>query len=497
MNLNPFKWPPLFSILLFSAVASFVLSAWSAYAQQIPNPDAMYYLRAAELFQAGQWEEALKIYRWPFYSVTIAAVMKITGASAFVGAQLVNAIFDCLIVIIFVGLTKTLAHEKFARMIAFWAAILILLHPRLTVIRPIVIRDHGFHAFSLAALYFVAKDHHYPRRLYKISCCICIFSAALFRLEALYLLVVVPTFYLFARASSAHAKLLAIGATLLACVVLIPAATIWTSDTLIPKALNQTLTFSEAVAPLKHLANTITTTAAKFQSILPPGRNAGGLSYIGTVLALTIDSALRAITIPLAILALFCFVPRRLTSPFSTSLVVWFGGWQIPVLLTFTTINLFLDWRYAVLLAFILAIPATHTVYALSKDAKHGTTNKRLLFVAALLALIVPWLLTLPRTSRLEHLRQAGVWIAENLPKDAMVLVNDGRIAYYSGRPYDTTVAIPTLADIDWPSSNYAVVEVKGPPSDKLLAENIQKRLIKVIQGLDGSNVYIYKPNPQ
>lgn len=493
MTSNSSKYSSFFWILLFSVIASLILSAWSGYAQQIPNPDATYYLRAAELFEAGRWEEALKVYRWPFYSMTIAAAMKLTSASAFVGAQLINAIFDCLIVVIFVGLAKALATEKTAPTIAFWAAVLILLHPRLTVIRPVIIRDHGFHAFSLAALYFVAKDHHHPQVLNKVLSVGCILLAALFRLEALYLLVVVPTFYLFARASSIRTKLLSIGGVLLTCAVLLPAATIWTTGTVVPQALSQTLTFSEIAIPLRHLTNTISVMASKFQSILPPSRNAGGLSYIGTVVALTIDSTLRAITIPLAVLALLGFFPRRLTSPFAASLVAWFAWWQIPVLLAFTTINLFLDWRYAVLLAFLLAIPATYTVQKMSEDARCRTASKQFIFFSALLALIVPWLLTLPRPSDLEHLRQAGIWITDNVPQDARVWVNDNRIAYYSGRTYNTTIATPMPANVDWPNSDYAAIEIKGA-SDKFLSEKMQRRLLKVIQGRHDHSVYIYKP---
>lgn len=487
------KCTPDCQILVLSAAASFLLSAWSAYAQYIPNPDAMYYLRAAELFRTGKWEEAIAVYRWPFYSMTIAAAMKTVGVSAFVGAQLINAIFDCFIVIVFIELSKALADKQTARRISLWAAIIILLHPRLTNLRSVVIRDHGFHAFSLAALYFTVKDHKRPHFLYKGSCCASIFLAALFRLEALYLSIVIPTFYLFIRASTIRSALIAVGVILLACMALVPAATIWTSGTVIPSALNLTLTLSELLSPLKQLASTIAGTASKFQSILPPGRNAGGLSYGSTVAILTIDSCLRATTIPLAILALICFVPRRLTSPFATNFIAWFSAWQIPVLLAFTTSNLFLDWRYAMLLAFLFAIPASFTVCELSKDAKHGTANRRGVFLAAILAILIPWLIALPRYTRLDHLKQAGIWIAGNLPKDAIVLVNDGRIAYYSGRAYETTITVSKLADLDWPSSSYAVLDLKSAPPDKLQANEKQGKLMNIIPGLDGHNVYIYR----
>ena len=88
---------------------SVLLSLWSAYAQFIPNPDAMLYLRAAEYFSAGRWAEAVEVYRWPFYSLIIALAMKLTGAEALLAAQLVNLLLDGMTAIVFVAIVRRLA----------------------------------------------------------------------------------------------------------------------------------------------------------------------------------------------------------------------------------------------------------------------------------------------------------------------------------------------------------------------------------------------------
>ena len=71
-------------IYLTAAVLSLLLSAWAVWAQFVPNPDAALYLRSAEQFADGQWTAGIGTFRWPFYSLLIAATMTVTGLKALV-----------------------------------------------------------------------------------------------------------------------------------------------------------------------------------------------------------------------------------------------------------------------------------------------------------------------------------------------------------------------------------------------------------------------------
>ncbi len=93
-NLLPAQISTERSVYVAAIVLSLALSGWSAYAQQIPNPDALYYLRSAEFYHAGQWQQGMAVYRWPFFSLTVAGMMFLTGVTAPVAAQVVNALFD-------------------------------------------------------------------------------------------------------------------------------------------------------------------------------------------------------------------------------------------------------------------------------------------------------------------------------------------------------------------------------------------------------------------
>lgn len=373
------------SVFVAAIVLSLSLSAWSGYAQQIPNPDALYYLRAAEFFHAGHWHQGLAVYRWPFFSLTVAGTMALTGATAQVAAQIVNALFDSATAVIFIALVRRLASDGSSRSIAGWAVFVIILHPKLAVLRPAVVRDHGYYTFFLLSLYLVVRDHQFPRGWIKPAIACSIVAAALFRLEALLLIVVVPTFYLVTDTSAARRRLLALPAVLLVGLLLAVVYLVWIGTILPTGGLE-----ADVLERFRGIAETLRVRAARLSEVVPPIRNAGGLAYIGFSVAALVDALLRALTIPLAILALFAFAPRRLLSGFAARFILWFSGWQVVLLLAFVVLAFFLDWRFAMAFALVMTIPATFTVAEIAAQWRARIPASRVLFPIALLAIVVP-----------------------------------------------------------------------------------------------------------
>ena len=477
--------------LLLVAGLSLVLSAWAAFAQFIPNPDAMLYLRAAELFADGRWHEAAEVYRWPFYSLIIGVVISLTGASALVSAQVVNALLDMAAAVVFVQLVTKLGRGD--RRIAFWAAFLILLHPKLVQLRPVIIRDHGFYTFFLLALYLVVLDLRSPHWLLKLGTALAIIAAGLFRLEAAFLLLLVPSFYLFDRFSSVVGKLAVVLGVLLICLLLVPGYTLWNfmgsySSTSIATLLDVWSTQIDGLFRSTHAL------IDQFQKLLPPGRNVGGLAYVGAVVAITTDIMLRALTFPIAVLAMLAFVPHRLLPAFASSFIGWFAWWQLPLLLTFMAFALFLDWRYAMAFALLAGIPAVFTLEKAAGDALAQGKLAKVLFGAAILAIVVPFVLAFPRPSNLSHLRDAAYWIRKNVPAHARVVTNDGRIAYYSARAYEKEIALRPDAVIkdSLNGADYLVIHIERgrfPPGIK----QEQEGLVASFAGGRDGQVFAYR----
>jgi hypothetical protein len=494
-NLLPAQISTERSVYVAAIVLSLALSAWSAYAQQIPNPDALYYLRAAELFHAGQWQQGMAVYRWPFFSLAVAGMMFLTGVTAPVAAQVVNALFDCATAVIFIALVRQLAADVSIRSIAGWAAFIIVLHPKLAVLRAAVVRDHGYYAFVLLTLYLVVRDHQHPRSWIKPAIVCSIVVAALFRLEALLLALVVPAFYLVADTSAARRRLLAVPAVALAGLLLAVVYAVWSGTLMLPGAPPSGLDV-DVPGRFREIAEALRARAARLSEAVPPIRNAGTIAYIGFSVAALVDALLRAVTIPIAILAIFAFAPRRLLSDFATRFVLWFAAWQVALLFAFMVLAFFLDWRFAMVFALIMTIPAVFTLAEIAALWRARMPAYRVLFPIALLAVIVPWILDVPRFSKLEHLRDAGLWISRNLPSNATVLTNDGRIAYFSGRALHRQITLntsATRADRTVSEFDYVAVESARNAPPPFVTRDLQERMIATIDGLNNRSVYIYK----
>jgi hypothetical protein len=289
--------------------------------------------------------------------------------------------------------------------------------------------------------------------------------------------------------------LLAIPAVVLAALLLAVVYVLWSGAILIPGAPSRGLDVDLA-GRVREIGDALRVRAARLGEVVPPIRNAGTIAYIGFSVAALVDALVRAVTIPIAILALFAFVPRRLLSDFATRFVLWFSGWQVVLLFAFMVLAFFLDWRFAMVFALIMTIPATLTLAEIAALWRERLPAYRVLFPIALLAVVVPWIVDVPRFSKLEHLRDAGLWISRNLPTNAKVLTNDGRIAYFSGRALQSQITLNTSAtatDRSVGEFDYVAIESARNTLPPFVTRDLQARTVATIDGLNNRTVYIYK----
>jgi len=143
-----------------------------------------------------------------------------------------------------------------------------------------------------------------------------------------------------------------------------------------------------------------------------------------------------------------------------------------------------------------LAIPATYTFESSIGRNRLKEAQDWGRAAIILLMIVVPWTLTFPRLSNLEHLRQAGYWIKNNLSSGTKVLVNDGRIAYFSTREYEKEILIrPTIDSIkaDLHLADYAVLEFAKSATTNTVPVGPDTKIITKIEGKDGSFVLVYR----
>src|SRR5690606_39792728 len=85
-------------IELVAISVSVLLSIWLIYSDNVINSDGILYLKSAEAFASGNWQEGVDIYRWPFYAAVIAALHYVSGLETDTVAYVLNGALYAVLV---------------------------------------------------------------------------------------------------------------------------------------------------------------------------------------------------------------------------------------------------------------------------------------------------------------------------------------------------------------------------------------------------------------
>ena len=428
------------NVYLCFTLLSLILSAWCIYADNIINIDGIFYLSAASLFADGQWAEAFAIYKWPAYSILIGAIIFVSGLEPFYAAQVANAAFDSLSVIIFISIVRLMGGTP-RGLIA--AGAIIVCHLWVNDMRATIIRDHGYLTFYLLVTYYFLKDVETPQLKSKIACLVAVLTASIFRIEGLVFTASIPIFYAFRQAQSKKGKAI----TLLFCAAIIVslpiAIAIWRAgfisfivNALITWPIETTIAslelqvFAEIPTRIENLRNGILSPFAQDYALAV---------YIGIVISIVIVGVINSITLLYAPMAIYgLFVKRIMPNPIFITPIAWLALTNIVFLLIFVSQSLFYDWRFGTALSLTLALPATFTLIKTYRFWWFSNPDKifRNFFVpATAITLAVAFAIEgLPSPSRSRHLKLAAEWMQENIDDNRSVISNNGIFMYYAGR---------------------------------------------------------------
>lgn len=432
---SPLKWHYLAAIL-----ACLALSVWSTWASSLPNPDASLYLRAADYFAEGRFDEGLAVYKWPAYSILIGLVRAVTGVEAFVAAQIVNALFALVTTVVFIALASEFSNRD--RTVVTVAAIFIVFQPQLMELRSWIIRDHGYLALFLVAVYLAVADNERPSIWRKLALLAALAGATLFRVEGLYLALLVAGYYVLKRLRTVTAQVSTIAVLIFGATLVLPFAfSMWLNGTvgrwLSGEAATVDLTlFSEAINKRADiLAN----------EVLVYGGGRKWSAYASVVLGMTVMDTIRAITPVFAFFGVFAFIPNRLVPRKVVLPIAWFTLAQIPMLFLVGFINGLMDWRYPMALGLIAMFGIIYCATASWRELLMFRPRAFIVFPSLVLLSAITFVADLPQRSASHHLREAGEWIRDNVPEEARIWMNEARVAYFSGRPYLETGGVTRI----------------------------------------------------
>lgn len=174
---------------LVAVAISVLLSIWLVYSDNVINGDGVLYLKSAEAFANGNWQEGVNIYRWPLYAALIGGLHYISGLETDVVAYVLNGALYALLVWTFLSIVKFFGADRRTLWIA---AILILALPSLNSYRAFIIRDVGYWAFYLLGLSAFFRFQRNPRLHTALGFGAAMTVATLFRIEGIVFLVFMP-----------------------------------------------------------------------------------------------------------------------------------------------------------------------------------------------------------------------------------------------------------------------------------------------------------------
>lgn len=441
----------LWGVVIGSLLLSYVANAFNP----IIARDAALYLDIGRIYLEDGLQASLGRFDWPWFPILIAKLHQLSGVDAETLAAVVCETFTALACVLCVDLVRRTRKE-----LLVWAALVVLAVPAFNVYRGDILRENGFWCFSMLALWAMQGWVLYRRLGYLLLGVLGVMLAAVFRLEAVYLLLVLPVYCVLSVKGSRARRGLII-ALALALVGGLATLLVWArSCGYLPPGR-----VSDYVARLdvKILFERFELFAGQLGQLMPfeyARDDAGQILFAGlcVYLLLKLLNILNILVVPW----LLGLRREEGGNPWLLMDIALVG--YCLILLVFLVDHLFLSLRYVVFAGFLLVprVARGLQVIAQARPRLKGW----LVGALVLLALTNVVSTSAPKT----QVRDAGVWIGQHLPRDARLYMEDNRLAYFAGWGYGTETLLrdQALALTGSNAYEYFALSVKLKHRDEL-----------------------------
>ena len=509
MNIKQW-WRKQSTPYVIAGFISLVLSAWISLQAGVINPDAICYLLSAQTIGTSGLPAAMKLCgqaQWPFYSVLIYTIAHTTHLSFAVSAYFLNSIFTLLSVIFFMLIVERLGANRNTIWLA--AAVILLAHHFLDV-RQYIIRDHGFWAAYLAAVYCLLVFYKHPTKRYALYFNISLLMATLFRIEGLVFLILAPfiTWFIRDHTFKSRLRLFLMLITPIACIGLIAVIALWLKSQSEIVHISRLQYLYQQINQLHDFAISRYTAGKDMLTryVLPLEAAADAGSIWLTVLMMSyLLNIFTNLTPVYAFLVLYAWIyqlPKQENPTMRNNNVVIYGFILINILITATFFAeyFFLSQRYLIALTLMLM---TWVPFALNHLLSHWQEKRsRIIYICASILIIVYALTAIInfRDSKV-YIYQAGNWLNQHVPNDKTIYSNDMQVMYYSNHFGNTIFQHLTdkfswaeLNNQQWKQADYVALRVNehDAADAKPILDQIHTQPLATFSNKRGDKVYIY-----
>lgn len=488
------------SVYIVAIVISLLLSAWISVRESVINPDAICYVTSAETIGTAGIAAAAKLCdqsKWVFFSILIYGVSAITHLSSVASAYLLDSLFSLISVVTFIYIVRLL--DGSLRTLWFAAFVILLAHD-FDSVREYIIRDHGFWAFYLVSVASLLKFFRLLEWRYALLWSWSIALATLFRIEGALFLLLMP-FCVFFLKQDVKTRLKGF-IQLNFLTVFIAAGLIFCVSHFSQHDTSHLSRLVELQYKLLHVwgmltANFHAAAIGLAQHVLnqDAAKDANFVLFILLVVwyAVSVISSLSVIYAGLVAYAMWRRVP---TLDVPARFVIW--GYiviNLGITIIFIAENMFISKRYliALTLLFLLWVP-----FALEVLIQQRTAMRKWILPVVFSLVIISSLggifdFGYSKT----YIRQAGQWLSDNIPTNALIFSNDEQVMYYS-KHYGNTIfnqphKLTALLQDKWKTYDYLVFREGKNESEMNVIIQMKLSPVKTFLNKRGDRVIIYK----
>ena len=493
----------LHDVRVYAAAASLVLSAWAIYIDDVINNDGILYVRVAQLISQGEWNTAVSLHKWPFYSCLIALTGTVTGLDLEPAAHLLDALLLVLIVTSFITLVQILGGDR-KTLVA--AAAVILLYPGLNEYRSFVIRDFGYLGFYLLSLVFYFKTLNTDRWRLHAAWFASAIIAALFRIEGFAL---VLAMLILIRAKHWTGRNLVFKVSLVvvpAFAAMFIAFSWWIVGTQTQAGIGEILRLT-----VTKLFQTAHSRLEILSELVLPKYSADHALIVLVVSGITILTVeiLSRLTIVNAFLAAHAWY-RNVLFPLSGAKRVWSALViaNLSILAAIVAGVFFLTGRFplAFSLTVMLAVPFSLCVLYEDWRAKPRTVAARnWKFPVAAALIVLTGLSGMTRFTDKTYLKEGALWIKQNAHSNTKLMTNEIVVTHYAGRPVFEEIQPSNSEQTEaflrsgaWHNYDYLALNVKHRDRHRADAWIAQMNLtpVKVFKNMRNDQLLIFSTSP-
>jgi hypothetical protein len=414
--------------------------------QQPFELDGIKYLHAAEVFIQQGFTATFHSHEWPLYSILIGLLAKYFPLSLVGSAHLLDALFDFMTVFVFFHLIADMGGK---RRIQWIGALLLMTLPYFNHFRDDILRDHGYFAFSLLAMWFLIRYARDMEWKHAIGWAGAMLVATLFRVEGIILLLFLPLIFFFRpnfnwvkkiklilKAYTLHIMtflgfLGLLGWSLMTHQV----AVLWNTYFYRLVQLRYAVDFQNLFFTFHEKTNLIRTNI-----ITSDSADKAIYVVIFGLIAVYFTTLLYTLEIPNAVLILYTWIKKKIMSDWASQ-IVWKSFVWLNVLITvvFVCQGFFLTSRYMGLLSILLLMCAPFAIEHIYQNFQQAPQRFKgsqfwifVLLVMGLLYMIVAGVGHFGQDKRYQI--QVGQWIQAHIDPKVEMCFDNLQVAYYAGR---------------------------------------------------------------